>query len=59
MFSGTTDNEYSNMAAKQHAVGIDHMTVVPTNADRDDDSPSADSDADDADEGGFAAGDDT
>jgi len=32
------------MAAKQPAVGIDHVTVVPTNADSDDERPTADSD---------------
>ncbi|QZP36742.1 hypothetical protein [Halobaculum magnesiiphilum] len=46
------------MAAKQPTVGIDHVTVVPTNAARDDDSSTADSDADDADGDGVAAADD-
>ncbi|QZY00565.1 hypothetical protein [Halobaculum rubrum] len=32
------------MAAKQPAVGIDHVTVVPTNADTDDERPTVDSD---------------
>ncbi|WP_200778410.1 hypothetical protein [Halobaculum gomorrense] len=48
------------MAAKQPAVGIDHVTVVPTNAARGDD-PTADRDAVDADEAneaGVGPGDD-
>ncbi|MFC6795316.1 hypothetical protein ACFQFH_14615 [Halobaculum halobium] len=32
------------MAAKQPAVGIDHVTVVPTNAARDDERTTADGD---------------
>ncbi|MFC7070905.1 hypothetical protein ACFQL9_14750 [Halobaculum lipolyticum] len=30
MFSGNAGNYRSTMAAKQPAVGIDHVTVVPT-----------------------------
>lgn len=48
---------YVTMAAKQPAVGIDHVTVVPTNATRDDDSPIADSDADESDERAASGGD--
>jgi len=50
------------MAAKQPAVGIDHVTVVPTNADTDDERPTADSDgeraADSDDDGVDSAHDD-
>jgi hypothetical protein len=45
------------MAAKQPAVGINHVTVVPTNATRDDDNPIADGDADESDERAVSGGD--
>ncbi|MFC6787063.1 hypothetical protein [Halobaculum halobium] len=43
------------MAAKQPAVGIDHVTVVPTNAARDDERTTADGDDRTSDDEGEAA----